>query len=463
MKREISLRSHLRQSLLKQSTIGIVAMAAVLIAVTYFLGRYKAASDLKEMASASAKAFRGRILDGEISVIEKQLQEVLNLHNGEHVVILDQDRNPIYKRARLDLAAPSCKLIGTPCVSVYGANAEILMPIYFDDAGKNLFGYIYMFRFIRPDWIFLATVFFVFAAGYIAVFLGVTQVTKSTMEMLADGLEKWSKRLSRDPKDMKSLSETPFEELIPLKAAIEGLNQKIEEFESRAAERAKLLVLRGIAHDLIEPVSQVQFYLATLEKKAKSHPELAPIILETADSIKKVSLIASQIKILKEIPNSNDHIDLVAETRSAIDELKNSDGILEKKIDLTFESDDTFSVQAQISRAELSRIVQNLIQNSAHASSPKSQIKVGVKREAGNAVLFVKDSGHGIPKEIQGKVFQPEFSLKPGTGTGLGLAIVKHITESRKGHILLDSAPGKGTHVEVKIPLFHQEGVVNVL
>lgn len=461
MKRDISLRSHLRQSLIRQSTIGIVAMAAVLIAVTYFLGRFKAASDLKEMASASAKAFRGRILDGEISTIEKQLQEVLNLRSGEHVVILDQDRNPIYKRARFDIAKPSCKLIGTPCVSVYGVNAEILMPIYFDEVGKNLFGYIYMFRTIRSDWFFLATVFFVFAIGYVAVFLGVTQVTKSTMEMLADGLEKWSRRLSHDPKDTKSLSETPFKELMPLKAAIEGLNQKIEEFESRAAERAKLLVLRGIAHDLMEPVSQVQFYLATLEKKAKSHPELASIILETADSIKKVSLIASQVKILKEVPDPKDQIDLVAETKIAIDELKSSDGILEKKIDLTFESD-TFPINAQLSRAELSRIVQNLVQNSAHASAQKSQINVGVRREAENAVLFVKDSGHGIPKEIQGNVFQPEFSLKAGTGTGLGLTIVKHITESRKGHILLDSAPGKGTQVEVKIPLVHQ-GAANVI
>ena len=61
-------------------------------------------------------------------------------------------------------------------------------------------------------------------------------------------------------------------------------------------------------------------------------------------------------------------------------------------------------------------------------------------------------------KEIQEKVFQPDFTMKPGTGTGLGLAIVRHISELRKGHVLLDSNLGAGTLIQVKIPVFSNEG-----
>ena len=463
MKSNTSLRSHLRKSILRQSAIGIAAMAVVLIAVTYLLGRYKAASDLTETATASTKAFRGRILDGEVSIIEKQLREVLKIHDGERVIILDQDKNPIYKGGAIGSPPTACKMIGIPCMSAYGANAEILMPIYFDDSGKNIFGYLYLSRTVQPDWIFIAIVFLVFAAGYGVVFLGVTAATKSTMEMLADGLESWSKRLSRNPKDLKSLSETPFNELMPLKTAIEGLNKKIEEFESKAAEKAKLLVLRGIAHDLLGPVSQVQLYMATLQKRAQASPELAPLILDAIDSVKKVSAIASQVKILKEIPSPSDHIDLVAGVRDEIDELKASDEIREKQIDLAFDGGGLQSLNARLSRPELTRILQNLIQNSAHASSPKARIEIGVAQDSDHAVLSVRDYGHGIPKEVQEKVFQPDFTMKPGTGTGLGLAIVRHISELRKGHVLLDSHLGAGTFIQVKIPVFSNEGAYNGL
>ena len=463
MTADTSLRSHLRKSILKQSALGIVAMAVVLISVTYLLGRYKAASDLAETAAASTRAFRGRILDGESKAIESQLQEVLKIRPDERALILDQDKKPVYKGTNVEPVSLNCKQVSVPCLNGYGSNAEILMPIYFDESGKNLFGYLYLSKKIQPDWFFLFIVSIVFALGYFAVFFGVTRITKSTMEMLADGLEKWSNRLSRDPKDVKSLSETPFKELMPLKTAIEGLNRKIEEFESKAAEKAKLLVLRGIAHDLLEPVSQVQLYLATLQKKAASNPEFAPLIFDTVESIKKVSAIASQVKILKEIPSPNDSIDLVSEINEQIKELKNSYVIKEKRIELILESGSLSSVKARLSRPELTRILHNLVQNSAHASGMNARIEIAVMQDDGHAILSVKDHGHGIRKEIQEKVFQPDFTLKPGTGTGLGLTIVKHIAEMRKGHVLLNSVVGAGTLIQVKIPVFSDEGVTRGL
>jgi PAS domain S-box-containing protein len=67
--------------------------------------------------------------------------------------------------------------------------------------------------------------------------------------------------------------------------------------------------------------------------------------------------------------------------------------------------------------------------------------------------ITVADTGHGIPKEIQDKVFEPFFSTKdPGHGTGLGLSTVKNIVKSHEGFLKLYSEPNKGTEFKVFIP-----------
>jgi PAS domain S-box-containing protein len=73
-------------------------------------------------------------------------------------------------------------------------------------------------------------------------------------------------------------------------------------------------------------------------------------------------------------------------------------------------------------------------------------------------VVQVEDSGHGIPKEIQAKIFEPFFTTKnPGHGTGLGLPTCFRIVKSHAGAIAVDSTPGRGTRVEVYLPLTEEE------
>lgn len=429
-------------------------MMAVLFAVTYFLGRYKAGGDLAETASASAKAFRGSILDGGAKAVQSQLADVLKLHGEERAVILNAGKAPIYVDPAIRPGAINCPLVGVPCISSFSANAEILAPIYFDQEGKNLFGYLYLSREIHPDWIFLGLIAVVFILGYFSVFFGVTRITKSTMMTLASNMQAWSNRLSQNPKDAASLSETPFLELLPLKEAIEGLNYRIEGFESKAAEKAKLLILRGIGHDILGPVSQVQLYLATLKKMAESDPRYAPQIAKAMGSLKDVADVASQVKMLKATPNPQEHINLMAEVRLLVESLRESEAIRGKEIDLAFDMAAP-NLETNLSTPELKRILHNLVQNSAHASKAKSRIEVAVRRDGDSAVLSVKDQGHGIPASLQEKVFQPDFTLKPGTGTGLGLAIVKHLATERQGSVKLNSGIA-GTTVEVRIPIFSQ-------
>lgn len=65
--------------------------------------------------------------------------------------------------------------------------------------------------------------------------------------------------------------------------------------------------------------------------------------------------------------------------------------------------------------------------------------------------LSVSDSGHGIPPDVQARLFEPFFSTKK-TGTGLGLFSVRRIVQKCGGHIRLDTCPGSGTTFEVYFP-----------
>ena len=68
--------------------------------------------------------------------------------------------------------------------------------------------------------------------------------------------------------------------------------------------------------------------------------------------------------------------------------------------------------------------------------------------------IIVEDNGHGIPKSIQGKVFEPFFTgRKQGEGHGLGLSMVYGFVTQSGGSITLDSQVGKGTTISISFSL----------
>ena len=97
----------------------------------------------------------------------------------------------------------------------------------------------------------------------------------------------------------------------------------------------------------------------------------------------------------------------------------------------------------------------NLIVNAIHAMEGKSgRIDIVINDDQNNedfVVIQIKDSGHGIPKSLYQKIFDPLFTTRQ-IGTGLGLSSCKNILEQHGGTIDFTSKIGKGTTFFVRLP-----------
>lgn len=80
-------------------------------------------------------------------------------------------------------------------------------------------------------------------------------------------------------------------------------------------------------------------------------------------------------------------------------------------------------------------------------------IAISVKKEDQYAVMSIQDTGIGIPKQDQTRIFDPFFTSITPRGSGLGLSISYGIIEKHGGRIDFESEPGKGSTFSVYLPI----------
>jgi hypothetical protein len=371
MKDARSLRTYLERKILKHSIYVLVILSVFSIAISYGVSRIKTATDIEDSAAAVSKAYRSRILEGDIKVAQTQLHELLHLGADEQVLVLNQNRQRIYQdTAAANAKIENCPTDGQACFDY--KTARILSPIYFDSEKTSLYGYIYLSRNIRVDWFFVFLTFSIFFVGYLLLYFGFSNLTRNAAGRLSNEISLWAKRLEDNPKDGATLSSPPFSELNTLKKAIEGLNSKILGFENQAGHKAKLLVLRGIAHDLLGPVAQMQFHLASLKTMSIDN-DSSEVINDLTDSLKRISAIATQVKSLDHNRDEFDDYDLSELVSTEVKNLRGSKSISQLGLKLEFSGEP--NLKPHVSKAEICRIVQNLVLNSAQASSEWRQYR----------------------------------------------------------------------------------------
>jgi two-component system NtrC family sensor kinase len=107
-------------------------------------------------------------------------------------------------------------------------------------------------------------------------------------------------------------------------------------------------------------------------------------------------------------------------------------------------------------KEQLIQALMALLLNAVDAMDQTGRLTVRALRgQRGDEVAVeVEDTGVGIPREDQSKIFEPFYTTKqPGRGTGLGLSICYGIVEDHRGRIEVESIPGRGATFRIYLPV----------
>jgi len=107
--------------------------------------------------------------------------------------------------------------------------------------------------------------------------------------------------------------------------------------------------------------------------------------------------------------------------------------------------------RAHVDPAQLRQALDNLVRNAVEATPEGGLVSIGVRRDGDGHVIEVRDTGHGIEPDRLPRIFDLYFTTKP-EGTGVGLAVTQQAVSAHGGTIEVDSRPGAGTTMSVRLP-----------
>jgi C4-dicarboxylate-specific signal transduction histidine kinase len=234
--------------------------------------------------------------------------------------------------------------------------------------------------------------------------------------------------------------------------------QKELEFEQvKSLQNSKMAALgeisAGIAHEINNPLGVLSLTLQLLESSAAKPELFSAKILNMQRSVDRISKIVTGLK--KFSRSSQDQPHQPVRLASIITEALNLTEIKANKTStpLTLEAQSEAFILCE--EVEIEQVLINLINNAIDAVQklPEKWVKLKIFEQDSNAVIQVIDSGSGISKELEQKIFQPFFTTKPvGEGTGLGLSITIGILKKHNATIQIKTLD-QHTCFELNFPM----------
>lgn len=230
--------------------------------------------------------------------------------------------------------------------------------------------------------------------------------------------------------------------------------QEIEELHGREMARAEHLatlgeLAAGLAHEIRNPLAGIAGVVDIMGKELPVNSPSRGVIGEVHREILHIQAILNDLLSYARPRPPNFH---PANLNTTIEQtvLLTRQQVATKPIEIVFEANPVLPL-VEHDPALIQQVVLNLVLNGIQAISGAGEVRVGVKQEAGFAVIQVSDTGRGIPAEALSRIFKPFFTTR-SEGTGLGLSLANSIVHSHGGRIEVSSTPGKGTQFRVWIP-----------
>jgi len=237
-----------------------------------------------------------------------------------------------------------------------------------------------------------------------------------------------------------------------------SMMRKVETMATRLArterEAAWRDIARQVAHEIKNPLTPMKLNIQYLQQAIiANRPDIDKLASKVAgvliEQIENLNIIASEFSNFAKMPDAvPENINLYEALHTLIELFQKNNN----NVKVALASTDR-SLLVYIDKSYLIRIFTNLLQNAIQSIEDDKQgyIKVSYEQNEGNIVIVVEDNGSGIPKELQGKLFQPYFTTK-SSGTGLGLPMTKNLIENSDGAIWFRTKENEGTQFFVRLP-----------
>jgi two-component system, NtrC family, nitrogen regulation sensor histidine kinase NtrY len=293
--------------------------------------------------------------------------------------------------------------------------------------------------------------FIFLVSGVIALFI-TNRVTRS-FSLISDKMREINLGKTNEEIDWKRNDEIGglVREYNKMVRKLEGSAQALARSEREGAWRE---MARQVAHEIKNPLTpmklSIQFLQKSIDNNSSNVKELTAQVAKTlVEQIDHLSKIAFDFSQFANIGNTNVEVFDINEVIRSLDNLYKTSHEGDVKLN-TLEG----KILVKADKTQMNRLFTNLIQNAIEACDGKGRCRIEVNEVQVDGVvqISVKDNGEGIPKEMQSKIFVPNFTTK-SSGTGLGLAMCKGIAEQAGGRIWFETERGRGSIFYVELPV----------
>lgn len=244
------------------------------------------------------------------------------------------------------------------------------------------------------------------------------------------------------------------------KSIVIGSIVNIEDISERVrAENMRKDFVANVSHELKTPLTSISGFAETLKLNENIDKETRNRFLTIIDGeANRLRRLIEDILTLSFIENDKkeekEAINLYSVYRRVEDMLMIS--ARTKNISLNCDADETIKIAANADYVK--QIILNLVDNAIKYTPENGDVNVKIFADKDDAVIKVSDTGMGIPKEDQARIFERFYRVDKARsreigGTGLGLAITKHIAMNLGGTISVESELEKGSTFTVRIPM----------
>lgn len=290
------------------------------------------------------------------------------------------------------------------------------------------------------------------AIGILAVFLA-NQIT-SPLTFIQESIKKTKLGQKNQPIQWSRHDEigSLIKEYNKMIAALEESAGKLAKSERESAWRE---MAKQVAHEIKNPLTPLKLGVQLLDKSWKEKDPNFELKFQRfyksfIEQIDSLATIASEFSNFAKMPDTKlERLLLVPVIEQSRDVFVNTDNVEIYISNLTNKE-----VFVQGDKDQLLRSFNNLMKNAIEAATGKDKCLVYVKisNDSDYVWVEVEDNGKGIDKELQEKIFVPNFTTK-SSGTGLGLAFVKQAVENAGGIIHFKSSAEAGTTFYLSFPL----------